>query len=124
MSSEDRKTIALDFLRHARQGDRAAAERLFAEGATHHNPYVSAGIPALLDAIVEAARTAPGRTVEVKRVVAEADYVVVHSHIRHHSDDPGFAVVHIFRFEGDRIAEAWDVGQAVPESNPNSDGMF
>jgi predicted SnoaL-like aldol condensation-catalyzing enzyme len=120
----DRKTMAADFLRYARAGDRAAAERLVAVGARHHNPYFAAGMPALLDAIVSAAKSAPDREVDVKRVVADGDYVVIHSHIRHKKGDLGVAVVHIFRFEGDRIAEMWDVGQEVPAENPNSDGMF
>lgn len=120
----DRKTMALDFLRHARAGDRAAAERLVATGARHHNPYFAAGMPILLDAIVAAAKACPDREADVKRVVAEGDYVVVHSHVRHQRGDLGVAVVHIFRFEGDRIAELWDLGQAVPADNPNVDGMF
>jgi hypothetical protein len=36
----------------------------------------------------------------------------------------GVAVVHIFRFEGERIAELWDVGPPVPAENPNTVGMF
>jgi hypothetical protein len=34
------------------------------------------------------------------------------------------AVVHIFRFEHDRIAELWDVGQPVSKDSPNENGMF
>src|SRR5262245_27681045 len=120
----DRKALALDFLRHARAGDRAAAERLLAPGARHHNAYFKAGMPALLDAMVGAAKTAPKRTVDVKRVLADGDFVVVHSHIRHQPGEPGVAVVHIFRFEGDRVAELWDLGQPVPTDCPNDDGMF
>lgn len=81
-------------------------------------------MPALLDAIETAAKAAPDREAEVKRVVAEGDYVVVHSHVRHRRGDLGAAVVHIFRFEGDRIAELWDVGQPVLADNLNLDGMF
>jgi predicted SnoaL-like aldol condensation-catalyzing enzyme len=50
--------------------------------------------------------------------------VIEHSHVKPKPGDAGVAVVHIFRFEGDRIAELWDVGQPVPAENPNSDGMF
>ena len=120
----DRKTLAADFLQFARAGDRAAAERLVKPGARHHSPYFAAGMPALLDAIVEAAKSAPDREVDVKRVLSDGDYVVIHSHIRHRKGDLGHAVVHIFRFEGDQIAEMWDLGQEVPAENPNSDGMF
>jgi predicted SnoaL-like aldol condensation-catalyzing enzyme len=38
--------------------------------------------------------------------------------------DPGTAVVHIFRFEGDRIVEMWDVAMAQPQQVLNENGMF
>jgi predicted SnoaL-like aldol condensation-catalyzing enzyme len=34
------------------------------------------------------------------------------------------AVMHIFRFEGDKIAELWDFGQEAPKDMPNENGMF
>jgi hypothetical protein len=30
----------------------------------------------------------------------------------------------MFRFEGDLIAELWDVGQTIEAESPNSDGPF
>lgn len=81
-------------------------------------------MPALLDAVEAAARASPGRESEVKRVLADDDLVAVHSHVRHRPGDLGASVVHIFRFEGSRIAELWDVGQPVPADNLNEDGMF
>jgi predicted SnoaL-like aldol condensation-catalyzing enzyme len=33
-------------------------------------------------------------------------------------------VIHIFRFEHDRIAELWDVGQPISKDSPNENGMF
>jgi predicted SnoaL-like aldol condensation-catalyzing enzyme len=124
MPSTDRKDIALDFLRALRTGDRAGAERLVAPDARHHNPYFAAGMPALIDAAIGAARAAPERTSEVQRVIAADDHVVVHSHVRHRPGEAGVSVVHIFRFDGERIAELWDVGQAVPAETANADGMF
>jgi len=124
MSEVDRRIIALEFLRLAREGERPAAERLLAPGGRHHNPYFAAGMPALLDAIEAAAKASPDRITDVKHVVAEGDYVVVHSHVRQSPAVPGAAVVHLFRFDGDRIAELWDVGQPIPNENVNADGMF
>ncbi len=124
MDMEHRKTIALDFLRLGRTGDRAGLEGLVTPTARHHNPYFAAGMPALFDAMEAAAKAAPERTSEVKHVVAEGDYVAVHSHVRPRPGDVGVAVVHLFRFEGDLIAELWDVGQPIPVENPNQDGMF
>lgn len=48
----------------------------------------------------------------------------VHSHVRHTPDERGYGLVHNFRFEGDRVAELWDLAQAVPASSPNANGMF
>ena len=124
MTAADRKTVALEFLRLGRAADRDGLERLIAHGARHYNPYFAAGMPALIDAMVAAAQSAPERTSEVKRVIAGDDYVVVHSHVRHRPGDSGVSVVHIFRFEDGRIAELWDIGQPVPADNPNADGMF
>ncbi len=38
--------------------------------------------------------------------------------------DPWFALVHIFRFKEDRVAELWDIAQPVPADSPNEHGMF
>jgi len=32
--------------------------------------------------------------------------------------------VHLFRFEGDRIVELWDIGQPIPDSSVNANGML
>jgi predicted SnoaL-like aldol condensation-catalyzing enzyme len=44
--------------------------------------------------------------------------------VRQNPDDRGGALVHIFRFHGDRVVELWDIGQPVPEDSPNENGMF
>ena len=124
MNHPDRKKTATEFLRHAKAGDRAAVEQLVAPGARHHNPYFAAGMPLLLDAIVAAAKASPSGDIQFKHVLADGDYVAVHSHVHQKKGDLGIAVVHILRFEGDRIAEFWDIGQPVPADNPNADGMF
>jgi predicted SnoaL-like aldol condensation-catalyzing enzyme len=124
LNAEERKQAAIEFLRLARDGNRTGAERLVAPGARHHNPYFQAGMRNLLDAIEAAAKTSLDRESDVKRVLCDGSYVVVHSHVRQRRGDLGAAVVHILRFDGDRIAELWDVGQPVPADNPNEDGMF
>ena len=119
-----RDHLALEFLRLLRIGNGEAARRLVTPDARHHNPYFVAGMKQLIDAAVSAASSAPERTADVLRVVASGECVAVHSHVRHRSNEPGVSVVHIFRFEGELIAELWDVGQAVPADTLNSDGMF
>lgn len=40
------------------------------------------------------------------------------------TEDKEVAVVHIYRFEGEKIAEMWDISQEIPENSPNENGMF
>jgi len=48
----------------------------------------------------------------------------VHSRVQHAPETAAIAVVHIFRFESDQIAELWDVGMEVPKDSPNESGAF
>jgi predicted SnoaL-like aldol condensation-catalyzing enzyme len=113
MGTEDRKHAAVNFLRFAREGNPAAAGQFAAPGARQHNPHLQAGMRALLDAISAAAEATPRRASDVKRVLADGDYVVVPSQVRNGPGVPG-AVVHILRFDG----------QPIPADNSNIDGMF
>ena len=75
-------------------------------------------------AMDENARQNPEKRFDVLRALEDGDLVAVYSHVRQRPDDRGAVVVHIFRVDGDRIVEAWDVGQAIPEQSVNSNGMF
>jgi len=90
----------------------------------HHNPYFPAGFPALKQGMIDNHLQFPDQRITVKRVLAEGDHVAVHSHVVLSPGEQGFATLHLFRFEGDKIAELWDLGQPVPADSPNADGMF
>ena len=95
-----------------------------APGFRHHNPWFTGDGEALFAAMDQNARDNPGKRLEIQRVLRDGDLVAVHSKVVHSPQDRGFATVHIFRFEGDRIAELWDLAQQVPEDSPNRCGMF
>ena len=75
-------------------------------------------------AMEENAARNPDKVLEIQRALEDGDLVVVHSWVRQKPGELGAAVVHLFRFDGARIVELWDVGQPVPESSPNENGMF
>lgn len=60
----------------------------------------------------------------INYTLEDRDLVATYSHVQQNPRDLGAAVVHIFRFEGDRIVELWDLGQAIPQNSSNENGMF
>ena len=123
--TESHKDKAVAFLELASQGNVAEAYSKFVgNGFKHHNPFFEGSAESLSRAMQENAGQNPNKVFDVKRVIAEGDFVAVHSHVRQKPDELGAVVVHIFRFEAGRIKELWDVGQPIPESSPNQFGMF
>ena len=123
--TESNKDKAVAFLELASQGNVTEAYSEFVGvGFKHHNPFFEGSAESLSAGMEENARQNPDKAFYVKRVIAEGDLVVVHSHVRLKPNVPGVAVVHIFRFENGRIVELWDVAQPVPETSPNQYGVF
>ncbi|PMC37930.1 polyketide cyclase [Bacillus sp. UMB0899] len=119
------KEKAVSFLQLVASGEvREAYRRFSGPNFRHHNPYFRGDAESLMLAMEENASKNPNKIFEVKRVIGEGDIVAVHSHVKQNQDDLGGAVVHIFRFHNDLIAELWDVGQPIPENSPNENGVF
>jgi predicted SnoaL-like aldol condensation-catalyzing enzyme len=119
------KDTAVSFLRLVGAGKvRDAYDRHVSATFRHHNAFFRGDRESLMKAMEENAAKSPNKVLDVKRALEDADYVAVHSHIRQHAQDRGAAAVHVFRFESDRIAELWDIGQAIPQDSPNEHGMF
>lgn len=120
-----KKEIAQDFLKLAAKGQAKQAFELYiGSNFKHHNVYFKGDGITLMTAMDENAQNNPGLIFEIKRALQDVNQVAVHSHIRQSPDDLGAAVIHIFRFEGDKIVELWDFGQAVPADMVNEYGMF
>lgn len=103
---------------------REAYKRYVGEKFRHHNPFFRGDAESLMIAMEEDAAANPDKVLEIQHTLQDGELVAIHSWIRQQPGDLGTSVVHIFRFEGDLITEAWDVGQAVPEDSPNEHGMF
>ncbi|HEY2920823.1 MAG TPA: nuclear transport factor 2 family protein [Candidatus Binatia bacterium] len=120
----DQKNTAISFLKSAASGKLDEAYRYVSANFRHHNPYFAGDAESLKAGMAEAHQKFPNTTLEVQHVFEADNLVAVHSRVRHSPDTPEIAVVHIFRFEGDRVAELWDVGQEAPKDSPNENGMF
>lgn len=125
MQIVSQKQVALHFLQLAAAGEASKAFELYVgESFIHHNAYFKGDATTLMNAMDENARQMPNKIFEVQRALEEGDLVAVHSHVRMKPEEPGYAVMHIFRFEEGKIKELWDFGQAVPEEMVNENGMF
>jgi predicted SnoaL-like aldol condensation-catalyzing enzyme len=99
--SETNKDIAVAFCKAVTGGRVEDAFRLYAGSPyRQHNPLIEDGME-------------------------DGDYVILHSHWHGLSDNPrGEAVVDIFRLEGGKVLEHWDVIQPIPETSANTNTMF
>ena len=90
-----------------------------------HNPLAADGFDAFIAFVKQFTTTNPQLHVDIKRVIAECDLVVTHSHLTLNPNDRGSAVADIFRLNRKgKIVEHWDVIQAVPETSANDNTMF
>ncbi|MFN2576459.1 MAG: nuclear transport factor 2 family protein [Pyrinomonadaceae bacterium] len=123
-NESSRKQAAVSFLKHASSGKLDEAYSYVSPTFRHHNPYFKGDAESLKAGMAEAAGKFPETTLEVQHTFQNGDLVAIHSRVSHGPDQADIAVVHIFRFEGDRIAELWDVGIQAPVNSPNENGMF
>jgi predicted SnoaL-like aldol condensation-catalyzing enzyme len=91
------------FQRH----DASSVERLYAPDYIQHNPEIPQGRDALRALV---AGLSPAVYYEPGLIVSEGDLVAIHGRIRGWADTPQ-VVVDLFRVEGGRLAEHWDVLQ-------------
>jgi predicted SnoaL-like aldol condensation-catalyzing enzyme len=119
------KNAAIAFLRLVvARKIREAYATYIRQDMIHHNTAFAGDAASLEKAMEESHSLHPHTVIEFKHALEDGDLVAVHSHVRMQPEDPGFAVVHLFRFEDDKIIEMWDIGQAVPKDSPNINGMF
>ena len=87
--------------------DASAVERFYAPDYVQHNPHIPQGRGALRELVAglsDAVYYEPGL------IVAEGDLVAIHGRIRGWADAPQ-VVIDLFRIEGGKLAEHWDVLQ-------------
>ena len=125
VKSSGKKDIAITFLKLAATGklDEAYGNYI-APNFRHHNAYFAGDAESLKTGMAEAHKQYPNTTLEVQHAWEDGDLVAIHSRVSHGPDQPDISVVHMFRFEGDRIAELWDVGMEAPKESPNTNGLF
>jgi predicted SnoaL-like aldol condensation-catalyzing enzyme len=125
-TEEANKRTALAFvdLLMNKKKPQKAADRYLGSTYIQHNPQIGNGGAALVAWATGFQASFPNLKIEVKRVLADGDLVMVHSHLTLFPGDRGTAVADIVRLKHGKIVEHWDVLQAVPETSANGNTMF
>ena len=120
----DNRTIMEDFvaLFYAEHRVAEAFARHVAPGYIQHNPNIADGRDAAI-AFLEPKFGAPGARFEVKRLIVDGDLAMVHLHGQPDPASRGVAVADIYRLEGGKIVEHWDVLQPIVQG-PNPREMI
>ncbi|MBN1367500.1 MAG: ester cyclase [Dehalococcoidales bacterium] len=94
------------------------------EDYIQHNPQCENGLEGVIKFFKELMVKFPDFRLDIKRIIAEGDYVVLHCHMVGVDVPQGVAIMDIFRLENGKIAEHWDVVQPIPEKTASGNAMF
>ena len=122
---EANKNTVMAFYQAAINGkDFDAAAKFIGARYVQHNPLIADGIDGFKAFVGYLGETFPKLRAEIKRIFADGDFVIVHTHGVREPGQRGSAIVDIFRLEDGKIVEHWDVMQPIPETASNQNGMF
>jgi len=126
IAPRDLKRWMSAFLSLAASGEvgEAFARHVDPDSFIHHNQHVRHGRESLIAAMKDSAARRPKRSFTVIMAIEEGDRVMTCSHVQMPDAGVAIAVVHIARFQGDRIVELCDVGHVIAKDSQNEQGMF
>ena len=124
-SEDANRRVVLGFYQEGLVGlkPRAAFERYMTPWFVEHKPDVPDGTRAASATFLEQLiASLPQPRWEVVRTIAEGDLVFLHGRFTPAAGAPSYAIADVFRLEGCKIAEHWDVVASPPKQqrNPNS----
>ena len=124
-TQEANKKAVLEFYEAGlNKKDFEAASKYFGPKYIQHNPGAPDGTEAFEAFVNFLKEKFPNSHSEIKKVFAEGDYVILHVHAVREPGTRGSAIIDVFKLEGGKIVEHWDVAQPIPENPANSNTMF
>ena len=104
--------------------DSSQVDNYISPDYVQHSQMAAPGVDSLKAFLNEKHRESTDSQQLLKRSFVDGDHVILHYHVIRFKDDPGFAVIDIFRLENGMIVEHWDCVQEVPTDSPNPNSMF
>lgn len=85
---------------------------------TQHNRAIPDGIEGLVGYVKTMVKRFPDYSFDVKKIFADGDYVILHSHVtlksKHRGNEKkGFIITDTFKFNNGTLAEHWDAIQPI-----------
>jgi predicted SnoaL-like aldol condensation-catalyzing enzyme len=122
---ERNKQVVVDYYQTAFTGnpEKAVADHL-GDRYIQHNPQAADGPEAFIGFVKWLRGQYPNLQLDIKRVLADGDMVITHSHLILEPGQPGQALADFFRLEDGKVVEHWDVIQEIPETSANANSMF
>jgi len=103
--------------------DASLVEEFIAPGYVQHSALAADGVKPLKDFLTMAAREWPEARFRIARVIVDGDFVAMHLWGALRPDEPGSAIVDIFRMADGMIVEHWDVIQQIPAKLAHANGI-
>jgi predicted SnoaL-like aldol condensation-catalyzing enzyme len=122
---KENKAIVVAFYNKAfNDKDAEAAIAMMGPTYTQHNARIADGKDGFRQFIAAFKQKYPESHSRIVRVFADGDYVILHVHMVREPGTRGEAVMDIFRLDGGKVVEHWDVLQQIPDNIPHSNTMF
>jgi len=120
----DTRAIVTEFARlfYTERDVEAAFAGFVAEDYIQHNPTIADGRDAAVQALVGKFST-PGAAFDIQRILVDGDLALIHVRATF-PGNPVAAVADIYRLEGGKVVEHWDVLQRMPDVVANDHPMF
>lgn len=99
-----------------------AVDKYIGDNYIQHNPAVGDGKEALKEALRVWFKDAPKEKIDIQHIGADGNFVYIHTKSK--QGNKTISVMDIFRVDGGKVVEHWDVMQEVPAKSANDHPMF
>ena len=126
-STETSRALVMDFYKKALVDKevRLAFEQYVAPDFVEHKPDIPGGNrDGVIDFLGGVVKDVPEARWEIRRAVADNDLVFLHVRFTPAAGAPAYALADLFRVEGCKIVEHWDVVGPPREGQPNPNSRF